>query len=233
MKNGIFYDYGNGQADLIIEKLKEANIMDTIIWIDNTELFELNCKKENRTPLRMPDYDWFDLREAKLKDYQYSGVFNEQMENFYKHFYDFLLKAGREDIKAHANLYRSESSHLYTNSSIFALQNIFFMLCDFFMNMLKSNSIEVIYFNNIPHDGADFVLYLIAKELNIKTVIATPSSIFPNQFFYSFNIEEFGNFDILPEIGLKTPYIIKKESIDKLPYLALNKEFILHSSYWK
>ena len=64
MKNIIFYDYGNGCADLIIDYLYKQGIADTKIWIDNKELFMTNCKNNKRHPLRMPDYDWFDLREG-------------------------------------------------------------------------------------------------------------------------------------------------------------------------
>lgn len=231
MKKGIFFDYGNGQADLVIEKLKEAKVMDTIVWIDNAELFEINCKKENRVPLRMPDYDWFDLRELKIPNHSYKNVENQFKvgfyENFYKDFYNFILKAGREDIKTHANLNRSYNSHLYTNSSVYSLQHIFFTLTNFFTDMLITNKIEVVYFNNLPHEGADYILYLRAKDLGIKTILAAPSMIFPNKFFYSLSIGEFGDFDILPTISTDEPYKIIEKPYDALNYTVANKEFIL------
>lgn len=211
MKRGIYYDYGNGKGDIVIQKLRSEKIMDTIIWIDNQQRFEQYCKNEKREPLRLPDYDWFHLREGHIKDYKYSGAAKDIKEDLFKEFYHFLLSAGREDIKSYANLHAIGDNHQYADSSIYSLQNIFFILVDFFANMLKKNNIEIVYFNNIPHDGADIALYLVAKKLNIKTIMACACVSFPDKFFYYYDYNEFGNFENYPLICEIEPYHIENK----------------------
>ncbi len=68
-----------------------------------------------------------------------------------------------------------------------------FNLCqDYCLNYLQRNSVCVIYFANIPHEGIDYVLYKIAKLVNIKVVI-THQSIFKNRYYISDTIGEYSS----------------------------------------
>ena len=56
--------------------------------------------------------------------------------------------------------------------------------------MLIEENIEVIIFPDIPHDLPNYMLYCIAKELNIKTIILVPS-FFLDKFHYIFQNKKF------------------------------------------
>ena len=53
----------------------------------------------------------------------------------------------------------------------------------------KREKIDVVFFGSLPHEGANFIVYLISKILNIKTVIML-QSFFPNKFHYCYDISD-------------------------------------------
>ena len=159
MKKGIFYDYGNGYADLVTKRLEEENILKTIIYIDNKDLLNKNALIDKREIFRQPDYDWFSLREGIIPDYKYKGMSKDVIDQMFNYFHQFALNQMREDCKTYFNLSLSPvKKHKYENSSIYSAENVFFMLVEFFYQLIKENEIEIIYFNNLPHEGADVIL---------------------------------------------------------------------------
>lgn len=75
----------------------------------------------------------------------------------------------------------------------FEYANIFWMLCNFTYEKVRRNKIDLVIFNRSPHYEGDFVLYLVAKTLGIRTLIMQ-QSLLPNKFFYFFNISDYGKF---------------------------------------
>lgn len=73
------------------------------------------------------------------------------------------------------------------------LKIIFFNMLYYGWDILDRKSPHVVIFNNVPHEGFDYVLYSICKRLKIKTVILY-QSIFPNKFFVCDSIENVGRF---------------------------------------
>lgn len=65
---------------------------------------------------------------------------------------------------------------------------------DYFADMLISNNVEIVVFLAYPHTGSDYILYKLARELNIKTVICFQSSQ-PDKFFCIKTMEDFGKFE--------------------------------------
>ena len=59
--------------------------------------------------------------------------------------------------------------------------------------ILKKKKIELVIFNNFPHQGVDYILYKIAKLLKIKTILLT-QTIFPNKFIIISDMKDFGVF---------------------------------------
>jgi hypothetical protein len=72
--------------------------------------------------------------------------------------------------------------------------NIFNLLSAYTYDKLCKNDISLVIFNRAPHYEGDYILYLLAKELNIKTLIMQQSLI-PNKFFYFFDTQDFGLFN--------------------------------------
>lgn len=62
-----------------------------------------------------------------------------------------------------------------------------------FLNILKEKGVNHVIFELIPLTGFDYLLYLAAHRLNIKTTCCFPS-LFPDRFFVCHRIEDFGFF---------------------------------------
>ena len=65
--------------------------------------------------------------------------------------------------------------------------------------ILKSHSIELVLFSNIPHEGFDYILYLVSGYLKIPNIICHQSLI-PNRFWITSSISELGRFSLSPQI---------------------------------
>jgi len=76
------------------------------------------------------------------------------------------------------------------------LVNMFALLYNFVFSKLNQK-IDYILFTNIPHNGIDYLVYLVAKELNIKTILFYNNPLFADRFFYIYDIEDFGKFEAI------------------------------------
>lgn len=72
------------------------------------------------------------------------------------------------------------------------LQHIMHIYYDYLSNLLKKYEIDTVLFSSPPH-LIDKLLYRVACNSGIRTVICY-QSIFNNRFFYSWNLEDFGEF---------------------------------------
>lgn len=77
---------------------------------------------------------------------------------------------------------------------------------------------DLAIFSNIPHEGADFIYYLVAKELKIKTIMFH-QSLFENRFFYSFSLEDFGYFSKSNAISEKQTWHVERTHRTELFYM--------------
>ena len=53
---------------------------------------------------------------------------------------------------------------------------------------------------NFPHEGFDYIFYLLAKELDIKIIFTHQLSVVANRFWISEDIEKFGSFINCPDL---------------------------------
>lgn len=120
----------------------------------------------------------FEAISPYLEDYKNYGEFYKQ------HFQHYLLLVQR----------RGEFWRDY-----FEIRNEFSILYNQFSKILRESSPDVIIFSNIPHEGADYILYSLAKKWNIKTLIFY-QSLFANKFFAMTNLQDFGYFTTVPSI---------------------------------
>lgn len=139
------------------------------------------------------------------------------------------------------NVYDKIFSHIYQfmdmysrgfdagDKTIHDYLNMFNMSVNFFYQLLVKNRVHVVMFNNIPHDGTDFVLYQVAKELGIKTILFY-QSLFPNKFFFVYDLLDFGKFfDIQPFIQTDIVHVSNKYEkeifyMKKNPYMRMIKQ---------
>lgn len=95
--------------------------------------------------------------------------------------------------------------------------HIFNMYLDFLANLLISNQVELVLFSNLPHFGVDSLLYSVAKNLGIKTVMANQSLI-PNRFFYVLDLDDFGNFNTTEKSSTALDITVERTHFKDLGY---------------
>jgi len=128
----------------------------------------------------------------------------KKYEIFYdKYFHKFLLMVQRRGVYwKDFHEIRNEFSVIYYNA----------------YNIFIRNSVDIVIFSNLPHEGADYVFYNVAKEFGVKRV-ALHQSIFPNKAFVVTSLPDFGIFDSIPELFLNNVEI--QEGYDqKLIYMS-------------
>lgn len=172
MKNVVIWGFNSESAAQAINMLKEKNIIDAKAWIGSAP----ECT-----------HDVISFFVGDFKKDQYHGIAQNMYDEIFRgSIYQFM------DMMSRHSFYAEKSFHDYLN--------IFNMQFDLFSNLLIENDIDIVLFPNLPHEGPDLVLYEIAKRLNIKTILLY-QTIFPNKFFYLFDVEDFGKFNEIESLN--------------------------------
>tara|TARA_B100001250_G_C19795598_1_gene788566 strand:+ start:824 stop:2200 length:1377 start_codon:yes stop_codon:yes gene_type:complete len=165
--------------------------MKTLIFqptnIDIYKALKANKKIEIKFSVHEFDNIEKDIDSKDLTKYnfpkEYKFEISEESQKFYEDFYQknftiFSYQFVRRGLKL---------------LDIHEIRNHFSYYFHSFFKILKEKKIELIIFFSLPHEGPDFLVYKIAKILNIKT-ICMHQSIFPNRYFTVKNFEELGYF---------------------------------------
>lgn len=190
MNNAVIWGFGSNSAAQAVTILERKNIIDVKAWI-------------GKVPESTHDITSFLTGQFK-KDSYYGSLQNIYDEIFQNTIHQYMDLMSRHSFYAEKSFY----DHL----------NIFNLQFDWFLNLLTKKNIDVVLFSNIPHEGPDFLLYRIAKELHIKTIMFY-QTIFPNKFFYLFNIDDFGQFCEIEPLNNITNLKIEKKHEKKLFYM--------------
>ena len=91
------------------------------------------------------------------------------------------------------------------------VNNLFHMYAQFFHKKLVENRITTLFFMNIPHEGPLYVLYVVARNLNIETYVTKPGP-HPCTLWISDGLEDFGTFETVVGGGHSYPLIEKPET---------------------
>lgn len=105
------------------------------------------------------------------------------------------------------------SQDLYSLKNLHDHLNIFNMLVNHFYTVFKTNEIDLFIIQRAPHLGIDYIKCLLAKEMNIKCLILE-QSLFPNRFFYYWDLEDYGEFNTASQIYEKEDIKIE-EKVEK------------------
>jgi hypothetical protein len=100
----------------------------------------------------------------------------------------------------------------YVQSSNAETYNAFILTFYKCYKLIERNHIELVVFSNIPHEGFDYITYLIAKYFGIITVMCNQTLI-PNRFWLCSNVDEMGMLDRSPDLYevVKSDYALPKE----------------------
>jgi hypothetical protein len=106
-------------------------------------------------------------------------------ESFYEsHFEDYLVMITRRGL-SYATLHEA--------------MNEFSLAYHYFSGLLRREKISLVLFENMPHEGQDFVLYHLAKRIGIKTLICY-QTLFADKFFMVTAMNDLGPFRSTSEL---------------------------------
>ncbi len=109
-----------------------------------------------------------------------------------------------------------------------------------FLHVLRDQRIDQLFFQNLPHEGFEYALYLAARHLGLPTVMCY-QSVLPNRFFYCRDLCDFGFFqtcDSVPVVDIQVPRTFRKKLfyMENVPLVSEGglslKERIEHLRYW-
>lgn len=149
-------------ADDYMQGLKNylADDLEIKVWID---------KKKFKVPTHHMDDLYKQLRfsghSPRLNmDYQHQEAFVEIYKKIMEHTNVFMYMYSRYPALngEHNFIDMMDAMHIYTH---------------LFIDILKTNHIEYVFMNRVPHRGPDLILYLAAKELNIKVFMLHEATI--------------------------------------------------------
>ena len=115
----------------------------------------------------------------------------------------------------------------YNNISFHELHYRIRIYFEFYIHALIKEKISLVIFFDTPHMGWDYILYDVAKFLNIKTVILEQSR-FPNKFFHFFNYTDYGKFKTSKCLGTLERFPIEKKVEKEWFYMKKNRGQISH-----
>lgn len=140
------------------------------MWFsDNAEAIDINCILQGN----FPQFNKVDSSATRRFEMFYKRSFNE-----------FCIMINRRGL---------------IFSDIHELTNEFAIAYYYYFSIYKINRPDVVIFANIPHEGPDYIMYYVAKLLNIKTLICY-QNILRNQFLMTTSIADFGLFESIPKI---------------------------------
>lgn len=194
----------------------------------------------------------FDVRftisslENIKKDYNFSDLIKHNFDFVPKHnqkAQELLIDFYNDNFDTFCRMFVRRGALL---SDYHELTNHFTLYFYCLFEILKDKEIELVIFNNFPHQGIDFILYKIAKLLKVKTILFT-QTIFPNKFIIISDMEDFGKFkkiddklnknkiqEILLEKDLYKNFTLKIREDIKRQGLSLTSHdsFSKHSPYY-
>lgn len=89
-------------------------------------------------------------------------------------------------------------------------------------HILTSKNIDHVLFELVPLTGLDYICYVAAKSLGIRTTLCYQSN-FPGRFFYCHTLEDFGQFLEVPTKAVESPPDIKWGYAKDLHYMKDNR----------
>jgi len=199
-----------------IYNLVDENVIDVRFWM-NRKPEELN-KNEFQMNHFQNSHCLLSFYEKAYKNYTQKVPFNSEV---------YLKLYSNIDI--FMSIFTRHQEKFETLGYYWHLDQ-FNILYNFFYGMLTKESIDLVLFGTIPHIGPEIVLYLLAKELNIRTILIAPNLQTQKQLFYLENIEQFGDFDHIPIQNAYETIKIENKFEKDLYYMKNIKEY--NYTFW-
>jgi hypothetical protein len=161
--------YGCSNEELIAQ-LNENKIFDIKFLIHSQKNFYKDLDHQELIKYNINKKFESKISEEAQKNYQ--EFYNSNFNTFAFQF----IRRGLKTLDIHE--IRNHFAYFYYN----------------FFNIVKEKKIELMIFFSFPHLGADFILYKIAKMLNLKTILLY-QTIFPNKYLIYQDISKLGRIE--------------------------------------
>jgi len=199
--------------------LIDKNILDVRCWID--EAYDGIKDRDDFIDIYSLFYSRFFIINKDKIEYYTSGVKfdNENYDIIFKKVFKFMEYYSRHSIGIHGytpfmEYYPKKSIEIYGYTHIYDHFYMFNSFYRFIYGILYKEKIDIILFINIPHEGADLIVYEIAKSLNIKTLIFSQLHVKPYTSFYMTDTNDFGIFN----------YMLNSEDNKDIDFIHIEKK---------
>jgi len=125
----------------------------------------------------------YDLSDLIINNFDFVPEYNQEAQKLFINFYN-------ENFDTFTRMFIRRGLNLLDYHELTNYFNIYYYC---FYEIIQKNKIDLIIFNNFPHQGPDYVLYEIAKLINIKTILLT-QTIFPNKYIIISDVKNFGSY---------------------------------------
>lgn len=164
----------------VIEKLTQDGLINIAEWvvtnnrgtIDLMEFYHGKYFNKHEIKHQLPE----DLRQ-KVSQYIFEFCYINSRTNLSHSCID----------KVHSNIYEE----------IHEFWKFIYLIYDIFV----SKNVDLVIFQEVPHDGAEIALYRLAKAMNIKTIILANFTHFWGRSFAFYSLEDFGDFKEIPDLS--------------------------------
>ncbi|AIS56146.2 MULTISPECIES: capsular polysaccharide export protein, LipB/KpsS family [Vibrio] len=129
----------------------------------------------------------YNINNVKQLDLKLLGAFHLDKEN---HIAPSRVNLNQDDLIMYNQLVARRGTYY---NSFPMVRDEFYYFIKLSEEMLSKSGVDCLVFQNLPHEGFDYILYRVAQELEIKTVICH-QSIFSNRFYIFDTIDDYGYF---------------------------------------
>ena len=122
----------------------------------------------------------------------------------------------------------------YFDKTVFDQLNTFNRLFNFCLNLIQKNKISTIAFSCIPHNSSAFILYYIAKELGLKTLVFQTMPYFAGKSAVFTDIDEIEAIHLMPRRSDRDAPLISEDMVRQIKDIPYEMARYTHgkSSAW-
>ncbi len=202
--NTLIWGFDTTNTVKIIEKMENDVIITPKLWIkDSSPKTTITCESISYNSLCIQNKFTVTKQVLSLSDIR-------SLEHL---ILDFVL------INSRHQCFKYPLESVITRN-IYDDYHLFYRLVHYFAQKIKDHNIQLILFSNLPHEGADYVLYHVAKHMNINTILFY-QTLFKNKCFCINNIHDLTQVN-QKKIILSNPIEFKKETF-------LTKQFYMNT----
>lgn len=166
----------------VIKELEAEGVIDVKMSLVDKEIKDCTLKQWSIASFTYRN-SWINDYFDEILKYEKGISENENVYNsLYSEIYQYFECESRYEKKI------PQAFHQYLHK--------FNLLYHFFYAVFLKEKIELCLFSNLPHLGIDWIIYKIAKALNVRTILFINSSI-PKHYYgcyYLENVNDYGNF---------------------------------------